>query len=241
MTNNIYKPNLKAYTDAYNATSGNNQVETSEWFVFNPVDIYDTVDNKYLGLSEEDLANPEVLKNYMDDSRYAMLLGKDLNNPSGFMNISDYFKEAEIDFTKNESPIRHTYTEVGQYTDTGTGSANAQKANETQHTYTEVGQYTDTGTGSTNAQKANETQHTYTEVEQYTDTGTGSSSIESEINSTINPILDRAIWSVNIPVTFQGKDAKATKTPSDEIIIRLNDNTGEYRFTIENGKYVLKK
>ena len=215
MTNNIYKPNLKAYTDAYNATSGNNQVETSEWFVFNPVDIYDTVDNKYLGLSEEDLANPEVLKNYMDDSRYAMLLGKDLNNPSGFMNISDYFKEAEIDFTKNESPIRHTYTEVGQYTDTGTGS--------------------------TNAQKANETQHTYTEVEQYTDTGTGSSSIESEINSTINPILDRAIWSVNIPVTFQGKDAKATKTPSDEIIIRLNDNTGEYRFTIENGKYVLKK
>lgn len=215
MTNNIYKPNLKAYTDAYNATSGNNQVETSEWFVFNPVDIYDTVDNKYLGLSEEDLANPEVLKNYMDDSRYAMLLGKDLNNPSGFMNISDYFKEAEIDFTKNESPIRHTYTEVGQYTDTGTGSANAQKANETQHTYTEV--------------------------EQYTDTGTGSASIESEINSTINPILDRAIWSVNIPVTFQGKDAKATKTPSDEIIIRLNDNTGEYRFTMENGKYVLKK
>ena len=110
-----YRPDLNVTSDAYSATSKVNQQISSEWFIFEPVDIYDTETGQYLNLTPEDLANPSVIKKYSNDSRYAMLLGESKDNPSGFMNMSDYIEEANITFDDPAQAARdaHDYEAGG--------------------------------------------------------------------------------------------------------------------------------
>ena len=98
-----YKPELKVTPNAYDATNNANTVTSSEYFDFNEVGVYDTQTNTWLDLTEEQLNDPEVIKQYSDDSRYAMALGSDMNNIDGFMNMSDYIDESGITFDETDS------------------------------------------------------------------------------------------------------------------------------------------
>lgn len=91
-----YKPGLDITASAYDATNNSNVMTSSEYFEFNEVGIYDTQENRWLDLSEEDLKNPEILNKYSDDSRYAIALGADMNNIDGFMNMESYLSEKGI-------------------------------------------------------------------------------------------------------------------------------------------------
>ena len=97
-----YKPGLKVTTNAYDATNNANTVTSSEYFDFNEVGIYDIQTNTWLDLTEEQLNDPEVIKQYSDDSRYAMALGSDMNNIDGFMNMDSYIDEKGIE--ENSGP-----------------------------------------------------------------------------------------------------------------------------------------
>ena len=59
-----YKPGLDITASAYDATNNSNVVTSSEYFEFNEVGIYDTQEDRWLDLSEEDLKNPEILNSH---------------------------------------------------------------------------------------------------------------------------------------------------------------------------------
>ena len=262
----IYRPNIKVTTDAYSATNKDNMMDSSEWFVFNPVDIYDTKEGRYLGLSAEDLANPETLLKYTDDTRYAILLGESYDATSGFMNISDYFEEAGIEFVdstiKNDvsgDPVQEqeeTTTiikeedpsvdgAIGRYTDTGTGGStpanNEYLGSEAAHKeHIDEIKYNQEQKKQETIRSINNPHHDGA-IGRYTDTATSPKiKQEMEANNIVANDFAKESWTVNVPVTFMGQKAQATLTPSDELIVRLADGTCEYRFIKENDKFVLK-
>ena len=59
----------------------------------NPVDVFNTATHSYMGLTPEQLANPEFMAELAKDPNNALLFGNSISDPSGFVPLDDVIKE----------------------------------------------------------------------------------------------------------------------------------------------------
>ncbi len=81
------------FRSAYDAVSGSGSLSASEWFSENPLDVFNTSTGEFLKLTQEQLNNPEFLKTLANDPNNAILFGNSMQDPSGFMNLSEALSE----------------------------------------------------------------------------------------------------------------------------------------------------
>ena len=77
------------FTNAYDAASNTNGVVSNEWFSNNPVDVFNTATNSYMGLTPEQLNDPNLIAELAKDPDNAMLFGNSISDPSGFVGLDD--------------------------------------------------------------------------------------------------------------------------------------------------------
>ena len=81
------------FTNAYDAANNANGVISNQWFNNNPVDVFNTATHSYMGLTPEQLANPEFMAELAKDPNNALLFGNGISDPSGFVPLDDVIKE----------------------------------------------------------------------------------------------------------------------------------------------------
>ena len=79
----------QVFSNAYDAVRGVNDLVSNQWFSGNPVDVFNTATNEFLHLTQEQLHNPDVLSQLAQDPNNALLFGNSVNDPSGFVHLSD--------------------------------------------------------------------------------------------------------------------------------------------------------
>lgn len=77
------------FTNAGDAVSNANGVVSNQWFSNNPVDVFNTATNSYMGLTPEQLADPKLMAQLAQDPNNAMLFGNSISDPSGFIGLDD--------------------------------------------------------------------------------------------------------------------------------------------------------
>ena len=103
-----YKQGLKVASNAYDAVNKDSGglLTSTEWFDFTPTGIFDTYEGKWVEFKPEDFNNIDEMKKYLDDSRYSVALGSDMNNIDGFMKVSDFIKESGIEISDGLDTVR---------------------------------------------------------------------------------------------------------------------------------------
>ncbi len=81
------------FTNAYDAASNANGVVSNEWFSNNPLDVFNTATNSYMGLTPEQLNDPTFMAELANDPNNAVLFGNSMSDPSGFMGLDDVVQE----------------------------------------------------------------------------------------------------------------------------------------------------
>ncbi len=81
------------FTNAYDAVNNANGVISNEWFSSNPLDVFNTATNSYMGLSPEQLNDPAFMAELAKDPNNAILMGQNMANPSGFVGLDDVIRE----------------------------------------------------------------------------------------------------------------------------------------------------
>ena len=79
----------QVFSNAYDAVRGVNDLVSNQWFSGNPVDVFNTATHEFLHLTQEQLNNPDVLSQLAQDPNNALLFGNSVNDPSGFVHLSD--------------------------------------------------------------------------------------------------------------------------------------------------------
>ena len=77
------------FTNAYDAASNANGVVSNEWFSNNPLDVFNTATNSYMGLTPEQLNDPSFMAELAKDPNNALLFGNSMADPSGFIGLDD--------------------------------------------------------------------------------------------------------------------------------------------------------
>lgn len=77
------------FTNAYDAASNANGVVSNEWFSNNPLDVFNTATNSYMGLTPEQLNDPSFMAELAKDPNNALLFGNSMADPSGFVGLDD--------------------------------------------------------------------------------------------------------------------------------------------------------
>ncbi len=80
------------FTNAYDAANNVNGVVANEWFNNNPVDVFNTATNSYMGLTAEQLNDPTFMAELAKDPNNALLLGNSVTDSSGFVGLEDVVK-----------------------------------------------------------------------------------------------------------------------------------------------------
>lgn len=81
------------FSDAFSAVSGHNPQIASSYVSNNPLDVFNTATNQFMHLTNEQLHDVEFLKSLANDSNNAMLFGKNMANPDGFISLTDIVSE----------------------------------------------------------------------------------------------------------------------------------------------------
>lgn len=81
------------FTNAYDAASNTNGVISNQFFNGNPVDVFNTATHSYMGLTPEQLANPDFMAELAKDPNNALLFGNSVSDPSGFIGLDDVINE----------------------------------------------------------------------------------------------------------------------------------------------------
>lgn len=82
------------FTNAVDAVNGTNGLVSNEWFSNNPLDVFNTATGQYMGLSPEQLNNPELMQQLAQDPNNAVLFGNSMSDADGFMKLSDVVTKA---------------------------------------------------------------------------------------------------------------------------------------------------
>ncbi len=82
------------FTNAADAASNANSVVSNEWFSNNPVDVFNTATNSYMGLTPEQLNDPNFMAELAKDPNNAMLFGNSISDASGFVGLDDVVNQA---------------------------------------------------------------------------------------------------------------------------------------------------
>ena len=82
------------FTNAADAASNANGVVSNEWFSNNPVDVFNTATNSYMGLTPEQLNDPNFMAELAKDPNNAMLFGNSISDASGFVGLDDVVNQA---------------------------------------------------------------------------------------------------------------------------------------------------
>lgn len=77
------------FTNAADAANNVNGVVSNEWFSSNPVDVFNTATNSYMGLTPEQLNDPNLLAELAKDPNNTMLFGNSVSDASGFAPLDD--------------------------------------------------------------------------------------------------------------------------------------------------------
>ena len=77
------------FTNAADAVNNANGLVSNEWFSNNPVDVFNTATNSYMGLTPEQLNDPNLLAELAKDPNNAMLFGDSISDASGFVSLDD--------------------------------------------------------------------------------------------------------------------------------------------------------
>ena len=77
------------FSNAADAANNVNGVVSNQWFSNNPVDVFNTATNSYMGLTPEQLNDPNLLAELAKDPNNAMLFGNSISDPSGFIGLDD--------------------------------------------------------------------------------------------------------------------------------------------------------
>lgn len=77
------------FTNAYDAANNMNGVVSNEWFSNNPLDVFNTATNSYMGLTPEQLNDPSFMAELAKDPNNALLFGNSIAEPSGFIGLDD--------------------------------------------------------------------------------------------------------------------------------------------------------
>ncbi len=85
--------NSTVFSNAMDAANHTNSLIANEWFQSNPLDVYNTQTNEYMHLTHDQLNNIDLMRELANDPNNAILFGESLENPSGFMNLSDVISE----------------------------------------------------------------------------------------------------------------------------------------------------
>ena len=80
------------FANAYDAASNVNGVAANEWFNSNPVDVFNTATNSYMGLTPEQLNDPAFMAELAKDPNNALLLGDSMTDASGFVGLDEVVK-----------------------------------------------------------------------------------------------------------------------------------------------------
>ena len=79
----------QVFTNAHDAVSGANGLISNQWFSDNPVDVFNTATNSYMGLSPEQLNDPNLMAELAKNPDNAMLFGNSVSDPSGFIPLDE--------------------------------------------------------------------------------------------------------------------------------------------------------
>lgn len=82
------------FTNAADAASNANSVVSNEWFSNNPIDVFNTATNSYMGLTPEQLNDPNFMAELAKDPNNAMLFGNSISDASGFVGLDDVVNQA---------------------------------------------------------------------------------------------------------------------------------------------------
>ena len=83
----------QVFTNAYDTVNNVNGVTSNEWFNNNPIDVFNTATNSYMGLTQEQLNDSSFMAELAKDSNNVLLLGDSMKSPSGFVKLSDVVSE----------------------------------------------------------------------------------------------------------------------------------------------------
>ena len=86
----------QVFSNAYDAVSNSNQLVANHWFNNNPVDVFNTATNQYMGLTKAQLTDPNFMAELAKDPNNAVLLGDSIQEPSGFVNLNDVISSIKI-------------------------------------------------------------------------------------------------------------------------------------------------
>ena len=86
---NIGGAGQEVYTNAYDAVNNANSVVSNQWFGNNPVDVFNTATNSYMGLTPEQLNDPNLMAQLAQDPNNAVLFGNSISDASGFMPLDE--------------------------------------------------------------------------------------------------------------------------------------------------------
>ena len=77
------------FSNAADAANNVNGVVSNQWFSNNPVDVFNTATNSYMGLTPDQLNDPNLLAELAKDPNNTMLFGNSISDPSGFIGLDD--------------------------------------------------------------------------------------------------------------------------------------------------------
>lgn len=86
----------QVFNNAYDAVSNSNQLVANHWFNNNPVDVFNTATNQYMGLTKAQLTDPNFMAELAKDPNNAVLLGESIQEPSGFVNLNDVISSIKM-------------------------------------------------------------------------------------------------------------------------------------------------
>lgn len=81
------------FTNAYDAAGNTNGLMSNEFFSNNPLDVFNTATNSYMGLTPEQLNDPSFMAELAKDPNNALLFGNSMADPSGFVGLDDIVSE----------------------------------------------------------------------------------------------------------------------------------------------------
>ena len=77
------------FSNAADAANNVNGAISNQWFSNNPIDVFNTATNSYMGLTPDQLSDPNLLAELAKDPNNAMLFGNSMSDPSGFIGLDD--------------------------------------------------------------------------------------------------------------------------------------------------------
>ncbi len=80
------------FSNAYDAVNNVNGLTSNEWFNSNPIDVFNTATNSYMGLTPEQLNDPTFMAELAKDPNNSLLLGNSISDPSGFVGLDEVVK-----------------------------------------------------------------------------------------------------------------------------------------------------